>query len=97
MRNIIDWLLGLDKKNSRDSATSRMKLMVIHDRAQLPPEIMAQMKSELLEVISKYFEVNPDEADFMIETQDKMASIVTSAPLRSKFGPTGKPEQAHLN
>lgn len=85
MKNILDWLLGIDKKESRDAATSRMKLMVIHDRAQLPTDVMAKMKAELLQVIAKYFEVDPEEAEFLIETHDKVASIVTNAPLRSKF------------
>lgn len=85
MRSIIDWLLGTSSKASGHTAANRMKLMVIHDRAQLPNELMAQMKAELLEVIKKYFEVDPGEAEFLIETHEQMASIVTSAPLRAKF------------
>lgn len=84
MKSIIDWLFGIESKDSREVATNRMKLMVIHDRAQLPAEVMTQLKAELMTVMSKYFEVDPKEADFMIETHEQFASIVTNGPLRVK-------------
>ena len=85
MKNILNWILGFDKEASGEVASNRMKLMVIHDRAQLPPEKMAKMKSELMGVIKKYFEVDDSEAEFLIETHEQVASIITNAPLRAKF------------
>lgn len=94
MKSIIDWLLGFNKGESREAATSRMKLMVIHDRSQLPPETLAKMKRELLEVMSKYLEVDPNEAECLIESRDRVASIVTNVPLKARGLEEEVPAQA---
>ena len=43
---------------SGSTAVSRMRLMLTHDRHEVSPGLMTQMKQEILAVISKYFDVN---------------------------------------
>jgi septum formation topological specificity factor MinE len=60
-----------------------MKLMVISDRHRyLPPEALEKMKSELVMVMSKYFSIDPNQTECIIEAREnRMAYINTIAPL----------------
>jgi cell division topological specificity factor len=46
------------RTSPRDVAKDRLKLILIHDRADLSPELLDLIKSEILTVISKYVEID---------------------------------------
>ncbi len=93
MGSIFKWLLGLKTTGSRETATSRMKLMVIHDRYQMPPAIIEQMRQELIAVASRYFEVDPESTECVIKSQgNRRAFISAIVPLLKK----GSPEDVTL-
>jgi cell division topological specificity factor len=83
--SIFKWLLGIEDKGSRSIAANRMKLMVIHDRHQMPPAVVNQMKKELLDVMAKYFDIDSEKAECIIESRDnRSAFITTNVPLIKK-------------
>ncbi|MEL7596925.1 MAG: cell division topological specificity factor MinE, partial [Clostridiaceae bacterium] len=41
------------KPSSKEVAKDRLKLILIHDRSNISPELLEMMKSDILEVISK--------------------------------------------
>jgi cell division topological specificity factor len=85
LKTILDWLFNLPEKGSRQSAKNRMKLMVIHDRQQMPPAQVEKMKKELLEVMSKYFEIDPEQAECIIQSSDDRSAVIsTNVPLLPK-------------
>lgn len=95
MKNVFKWLLGLKGSGSRDTATNRMKVMVIHDRYQMPPAIVEQMKQELLQVASKYFEIDPESAECVIKSQgNRRAFISAIVPLIKKGIPNASQRQS---
>jgi cell division topological specificity factor len=65
--------------SSAATATHRMKLMLTHDRQQVNPGVMEQMKAEILEVISKYFDIDPQEAEFIIQASHQDAESIFSS------------------
>ena len=44
------------KLSSKDIATDRLKLILIHDRADFSPDFLEMIKGDLLKVISNYAE-----------------------------------------
>lgn len=54
------------KKNSGDIAKDRLKLLLISDRANCSPEIMEMIKNDIIQVISKYMEIDPEGLDIQI-------------------------------
>lgn len=48
------------KKTSKDIAKDRLKLVLVSDRAGVPPEVMEQMKNDIINVINKYIEIDED-------------------------------------
>ena len=54
------------RKSSGDVAKDRLKMVLVSDRANCSPEIMERIKSDILEVLSKYAEVDKDQLDIRI-------------------------------
>lgn len=54
------------KKSSSSVAKDRLKLVLVSDRANCSPEIMEQIKNDIINVISKYIEIDLDGLDIKI-------------------------------
>ena len=54
------------KKSSGDIAKDRLKLLLVSDRANCSPEIMEKIKNDIIQVISKYMEIDADGLDIQI-------------------------------
>ena len=52
--------------SSKDIAKSRLKLVLVHDRINLSPGKMENLKEELAEVISHYLHVEEDAIDIAV-------------------------------
>lgn len=54
------------KKSSGSVAKDRLKLVLVSDRANCSPEIMEQIKNDIINVISKYVEIDSEGLDISI-------------------------------
>lgn len=85
--NIFDYFKSSSKK-SKNVAKDRLKLVLIHDRGDFSPEKKQAIKNDLMEVLSKYVEIEPDEIRIEIvnqkdsETGEK-PQISASIPFKS--------------
>lgn len=69
------------RKTSSSVAKERLKLVLIHDRAGTSPsgDIMESMKKDIINVISKYFDVEEELFDVEIKnTRDSKGSSATT-------------------
>lgn len=67
------------KKNSGDIAKDRLKLLLISDRANCSPEVMEMIKNDIIQVISKYMEIDAEGLDIQI-TQTESEGTNGSVP-----------------
>ncbi len=54
------------KKTSSDVAKDRLKLLLVSDRAICTPELMEMIKNDIINVISKYMEIDAEGLDIQI-------------------------------
>lgn len=54
------------KKGSSSIAKDRLKLVLVSDRAGCSPEILEQIKNDIIAVISKYIEIDTEGLDIKI-------------------------------
>lgn len=59
------------KKNSADEARDRLKLLLVSDRSNCSPETMELIKNDIIKVISKYMEIDPQGLDIQITQNDE--------------------------
>jgi cell division topological specificity factor len=79
--DFIQRLLGLQKP-SAETAKERLQLVLAHDRSDLNPELLEQMRREILEVVQKYVEIDIDGGDVSLATEDRVTALVANLPIR---------------
>jgi len=65
----MEWInntFGSKKQNSRNIARDRLKLVLIHDRANCSTEFLEMLKNDILKVLSNYMDVEESELDIQI-------------------------------
>lgn len=76
-----------DLHSARGDAKSRLRLVLMHDRTQLSPAMMEQMRDELVEVISKYVEIDKSALELNLESESNTIALVANIPvLRARAG-----------
>ncbi|CAN5747620.1 cell division topological specificity factor MinE [soil metagenome] len=70
------------RKRSKDQLKERLKLVLSYDRAGLTPGKMEELKTELLEVIGKYFPSEKNDYDVTLEQQGDRMVFVANLPVR---------------
>lgn len=66
------------KSASKEVAKDRLKLVLIHDRANCSTQVLEMLKTDIIKVISNYMEIDEEELDIQItktETDDKEGSV----------------------
>ena len=59
------------KEKSKNVAKERLKLVLVHDRSDLSPQFLDQIKTDIIEVISKYAEIDEEELDVKVSKMKK--------------------------
>lgn len=81
MANWLDRILKTNSK-SADEAKERLKLVLIQDRTNLTPGQLEAMKNELLEVISRYVEIDPKAVSIFMDQEGREQRLVADIPLK---------------
>ena len=81
LKDLIDKLLGR-QASSANTAKQRLQLVLAHDRSDLNPELLEQMRREILEVVARYVEIDLEEGDVSLETEDRVTALVANLPIR---------------
>ncbi len=81
MSSFLDRLLGHDRK-SANAAKERLKLVLIHDRTDLPPGVIDTMKDELIQVISRYVAIDPAAVRIEMEQVGRQQRLLADIPLQ---------------
>jgi cell division topological specificity factor len=82
MNRFFDRLLGRDQSSAQE-AKERMKLVLIHDRTDLTPGALEQLKDELIEVISRHIDIDPNAVHIEMAQDGRQQRLIADIPLRT--------------
>lgn len=70
------------RNDSSRQAKERLHLVLVHDRANISPQILEALKSELIEVIGKYLEFDEDSIAVSLDRDEESVALVANIPIR---------------
>lgn len=70
-----------NEDNAKDVACNRLKLVLMQDRTNLSPAIMDRMRKELIDLLSKYVELDRELLDLNFEQEDSQMALMLSIPV----------------
>ncbi len=82
MRNFFENLFGKKEKSSAELAKNRINLQIHYDRAGVNPELLENIKRDIIKAVSAHIEYDPSEveANFIREDANK-STLVASIPI----------------
>ncbi len=67
--------------SSKETATNRLRFVLMHDRTNLSAETMEKMRDELVEVISKYVVIDTEALDLNLASEGDAIALLASIPI----------------
>lgn len=83
MFDVFSKIFGKSEKKSGQVAKERLQLVLIHDRASVSPEVMEQLKNDIINVISKYMDVNRQTMEISLANDADSVALVANIPVQS--------------
>ena len=76
-----------NKPTPKEVAKDRLKLILIHDRGDLPHETLDKIRIEILEVLSKYIEIDVDDVEIAVSKSENLEgnnpALVANIPIKN--------------
>lgn len=69
------------KEDSKDVAVNRLRVVLMQDRTNLTPELLQRMRKELIELLSKYVEMDKEALELNFEQEGEQMALMLSIPV----------------
>ena len=70
------------KKKSANQAKERLKLVLIHDRTDLSPGLMEDLRDDLIGVISRHLDIDASGVQLEMAHEGRNQRLIADIPLR---------------
>lgn len=71
-----------DDATSKNVAVERLRLVLVHDRANISPGLMEALKEDLIAVISKYMDIDEEAMEINLNSEELSAALVANIPIK---------------
>lgn len=70
-----------EEENAKDVACNRLRVVLMQDRTNLTPELLQRMRRELVELLSKYVEMDKDALELNFDQEGNQMALMLSIPV----------------
>ncbi|GHS95146.1 cell division topological specificity factor [Synergistales bacterium] len=74
-------LLGGKSNSSAKVAKDRLTLVISHDRTDISPQLLENLRKEMIAVLTKYMEIDESNIDIGLDSNDRETSLVANIPV----------------
>ncbi len=76
----IDRILG-NKEKSSDVAKKRLQMVLIHDRSDISPGMLAMIKDDIIQVIAERLNIDPENVVVQLDQTPDENRLIAEVPL----------------
>lgn len=88
MLEFLGRLFGREEASGKQ-AKERLRLVIVHDRTSMSPNLLEMLRVDLIEVISRYMEIDDAGLEVNLESDRDAMALVANIPIRRlKQSPT---------
>ncbi len=73
---------GREGDGSKDTAKERLRLVLIHDRASISPQILDALRGDLIATISKYMDIDEKGIEVNLDRNDHSVALLANIPIK---------------
>ena len=88
--SVMDFLrkiFGGGNEGSGQKAKDRLRIVLIHDRTDISPQLLDNLRDEIVDVLTKYMEVDIKKIDIDLDRDENAVALVANIPvIRIKRG-----------
>ncbi|GHV45637.1 cell division topological specificity factor [Synergistales bacterium] len=74
-------LFGSKSSSSAKVAKDRLILVLSHDRTDISPQLMENLRKEIVSVLAKYMEIDESSININLDKDDRKTSLVANIPV----------------
>ena len=74
-------IMGREASLSKNIAKERLRLVLVHDRSSLSPQLLESMKEDIIKVISNYMDIDRKGTEVTLNSDDQSVALVASIPI----------------
>lgn len=71
------------KNSDQEIAAQRLRLVLMHDRANISPGMLDMLKDEIIAVISRHLDIDADKVEVNFTEDQRETRLVADIPLHS--------------
>lgn len=81
MLDFLSKIFGKDTTSSKNVAKERLRLVLVHDRTSVSPQVLEALKTDLIKVISNYMEIDESALEVNLDSSDNTVALVANIPV----------------
>lgn len=70
-----------ETESAKETACNRLRVVLMQDRTNLTPELMERMRKEMVDLLSKYVEMDKDALELNLEQDGDQVALMLSIPV----------------
>ena len=88
--SVMDFLrkiFGGGNEGSAKKAGDRLRIVLIHDRTDISPQLLDSLRDEIVQVLTKYMDIDREKIEIDLDRDEMAVALVANIPvLRIKRG-----------
>lgn len=82
MLDFLNKIFGRDTSSSRNVAKERLRLVLVHDRVGVSPQLLQSLKNDLIQVINNYMEIDEQALEVSLDSSENQVALVANIPVK---------------
>ncbi len=88
--SFFDRILGRTEKSPKSVAKDRLRLVLMHDRADIPAPVMEAIRRDFLLVLSKHLDIDEQTLEVGLESSGDTMALIANIPIRRVLARDGE-------